>query len=148
MPASRRGLKAAAGGNLLHSRFRGDEASSLARPGGSQALANLAHADHLEAMRGDELFDKPGLEGGVFLGPYVGLIRLDRLKIAGRVEMQREICEALGNCGEDLPIGCFGVDLPPPLNSDKEIQGFSFDCVWPGAAGLGSIWMGLGLGLA
>jgi hypothetical protein len=66
--------------------------------------------------------DKPGLEGGVFLSPYVGLIRLDRLKIAGRVEMQREVCEALGNCGEDLPISCFGVDLPPPRRLDDEIE--------------------------
>jgi hypothetical protein len=79
----------------------------LAASGGSQPIANLAHANHLNGVRGYELSDKSGLERGVFFSPYVSLIRLDRLKITGRVEVEREICEPLGNCSEHLPIKSF-----------------------------------------
>ena len=62
--------------------------ASIVASGGSEAVSNLTHPDHLDAMGSDELGDKSGFEDGVLLCADMRVIRLNRLEIARLVEMQ------------------------------------------------------------
>src|SRR5579863_5142804 len=73
-------------------------------------------------MSGDKLADKAGLEGGVFLGAYIRLVRLHDFEVARRVEMKRQVSETLGYFLEHAPVRRLGVGLPPPRRFYDEIE--------------------------
>src|SRR5579872_2406477 len=86
------------------------------------AVAQLAHADQLDAELGDDRLDLAGAEERVFVGAVAGELRLHGFVVARRIEMEGEEVQALGRAAQDVAIDALGVGGAIPGRLVEEIE--------------------------